>query len=239
MERIENNYIVIDTTGPTLKCALKYSSLAFFKELNMGYLHLENLVPAINELILNAGILRKQIDRVFCITGPGSFTGLRIGVTTSNALSFGLDIPSTGFSVFDIYSYLVFNKSNDKTIELCVPITDAKKNRFFCSFLTKDSMLPTPQDDMHDLPIEDILNKISITPEKNILFCGRDNDMVKQKIDGLKPDNGFRFYNDYSALDMISFCDYTIRKGIVSESPEPVYLRKSEAECALAESKLR
>jgi len=58
-----------------------------------AYVHAEKLLPFISELILEAGIALQDIDAVAVSSGPGSYTGLRIGVSAAKGLCFALDIP--------------------------------------------------------------------------------------------------------------------------------------------------
>ncbi len=55
------------------------------------------LVPSIHSLLQENGVPLKDLSYIACGTGPGSFTGTRIGAIVSMSLSFALDIPSLGF----------------------------------------------------------------------------------------------------------------------------------------------
>jgi tRNA threonylcarbamoyladenosine biosynthesis protein TsaB len=62
----------------------------------------EMLVPLIEELAQESGVPLSEIDRVAVTIGPGSFTGVRIGLATARSLALSLDIPVIGFTTLDV-----------------------------------------------------------------------------------------------------------------------------------------
>lgn len=64
------------------------------KTLDAQYAHAEKLLPAIDELVG-----KKKLEAIAVVSGPGSFTALRIGVVTANALSYSLKIPVVSVAV--------------------------------------------------------------------------------------------------------------------------------------------
>lgn len=60
------------------------------------------LVPMIQEVIAEAQIMFKDMDLIACTVGPGSFTGLRIGLSTARTLGLALDIPVVGLGTLDV-----------------------------------------------------------------------------------------------------------------------------------------
>jgi tRNA threonylcarbamoyladenosine biosynthesis protein TsaB len=63
-----------------------------------GYRHGETLLPAIDDLLGRAGIDRTRLAAVVVGTGPGAFTGLRVGLATAKGLAHGLGCPIVGIS---------------------------------------------------------------------------------------------------------------------------------------------
>lgn len=68
-------------------------NLLAIKEVNADYSHSENLTLFIQEVLLLANKSFNQIDAVAISKGPGSYTGLRIGVSSAKGLCYGLEIP--------------------------------------------------------------------------------------------------------------------------------------------------
>ena len=60
------------------------------------------LIPACTEAISSVGIENRDLDGIVAVVGPGSFTGIRIGVTFANAMAFALSIPRFALSAFEL-----------------------------------------------------------------------------------------------------------------------------------------
>lgn len=67
--------------------------LLALKEINEGFSHAEKLTRLIEHVCLEASVVLKDLDAVAVSSGPGSYTGLRIGVSTAKGLCYALDIP--------------------------------------------------------------------------------------------------------------------------------------------------
>ncbi len=68
------------------------------KELNSNYDHSINTIPTIIEVLKEAQIEIEQLNEIVVVNGPGSFTGVRIGVTIAKTLAFTLNIPIKAIS---------------------------------------------------------------------------------------------------------------------------------------------
>jgi len=66
--------------------------------------HAERLAPMTEEVMADAGIRAADLGMIAVTTGPGSFTGARLGVSFARGLAFALDIPAIGVSVFEAIS---------------------------------------------------------------------------------------------------------------------------------------
>jgi tRNA threonylcarbamoyladenosine biosynthesis protein TsaB len=85
----------IDTT--TLACSvalLQHDTVLSEATLNIKKTHSERLMPLLDSLLTESGIERDALEAIAVAAGPGSFTGLRIGVSTARALAQGLSIPA-------------------------------------------------------------------------------------------------------------------------------------------------
>ena len=72
--------------------------------------HLKNLIPMASELLSEEGIEKKEIAAVAASTGPGSFTGIRIGVSTARALAQAWDVPCINVPSLDEFRDLAVEK---------------------------------------------------------------------------------------------------------------------------------
>ena len=72
---------------------------------DMGRGQAERLMPLIEEMLADAGVAWRDLDRIGVGIGPGNFTGIRISVSAARGLALALDIPAIGVSGFDAISH--------------------------------------------------------------------------------------------------------------------------------------
>lgn len=222
MERL--NLLVIDSTSSSLKIAIQIDDkVSFFEQTEKRMNHLEHLIPMIDQGIKNIGKDKNALNRVCVCEGPGSFTGIRVGIATALGIAFAGKIPCFGFSSFDVYDYL-FREKNESIV---VPVVDAKKHRFYTTFIhSGDSAL-------YDLSAEDIIEKAKKL-NKSAVFVGGDSFMIQEKLALSGIESTIAYQQGFSAAEMLEAVTYLIHQNKMT-APEPVYLRKSEAEIALEE----
>jgi len=88
--------LAIDTAAPRLQLALLIGEQAHTIVEDMAQGQAERIFPAIDELLGRAGVTYNDLKRIAVTTGPGSFTGLRIGLSAARGLGLALDIPVVG-----------------------------------------------------------------------------------------------------------------------------------------------
>lgn len=88
--------LAIDTAAPRLQLALWHQGAidTSIDEIAQG--HAELILPRIEALLARNGVAYADLDRIAVTTGPGSFTGLRIGLSAARGLGLALDIPVIG-----------------------------------------------------------------------------------------------------------------------------------------------
>ena len=96
-----SNFLILDTTSDvSLAIAYKNGEMKFVASaLGKGKTS-ERVAPLTEEALSSAALDKRDLDYVFCVNGPGSFTGIRIGVSFISAISFALGLPKAGISVF-------------------------------------------------------------------------------------------------------------------------------------------
>jgi len=101
-------WLAIDTAAHLCAAALYDSerkSLLAQKSEDIGRGHAERLIGLLDELLDEAGIAYKDIDQIGVTRGPGSFTGIRVGLATARGLALGLDVSVVGVSVLNAIAY--------------------------------------------------------------------------------------------------------------------------------------
>lgn len=95
---------------------------------NAGRTHSEKLLPMIDELLCSYSLKIDDLDLLACTAGPGSFTGIRIGVSTIKGLAFAKNKPCIGISSLEALAY-----GFDSFPEECiiVPSIDARRGNVY------------------------------------------------------------------------------------------------------------
>ena len=81
------NILAIDTTTRNACVCLKYKDEVIEKNIENNITHSEKLLPLIDDVLTEKNITLDDIDMFFAINGPGSFTGIRIGLATIKAFA--------------------------------------------------------------------------------------------------------------------------------------------------------
>ncbi len=113
----------------------KNGELVSFKEINNGYTHAENLHVFINEVIKEASISLKELNAIAISKGPGSYTGLRIGVSAAKGLAYSLNIPLIALDTLEIMANSALIK--DSNAVYC-PMIDARRMEVYTAVYDKD-----------------------------------------------------------------------------------------------------
>lgn len=129
------NLLAIETTGAFASVALlETESSGEIRCLdvihgNDRFSHLQNLTPQIREVLEKNGRTIRDVDRVAVSHGPGSFTGIRIGVSTARALSQVLGMPCVAVSSLEALALRAWAGSEPGTL-IC-PILDARRTQVY------------------------------------------------------------------------------------------------------------
>lgn len=107
-----------------------------------GRTHSENLMPMIDNAFKKSNLSLKDIELIVCDIGPGSFTGIRIGVATAKGFHDSLNIPLVGINSLEALAYNLRNDIDDNS--LVISIIDCKNdNCYFSLFEKKDEIFQT------------------------------------------------------------------------------------------------
>ena len=130
--------IVFDTSTKACSVSLYRDSelLASWHQVAEGYTHAEELHVRISEVMEKAQVKFSQLDAVAVGKGPGSYTGLRIGVSSAKGLAYGLDIPLISIESLDLI--LADVEAQDQSI--FIPMIDARRLEAYAKvFILKDN----------------------------------------------------------------------------------------------------
>jgi len=217
--------LAIDTSSEICSTAiLKDNKVIDINDLNDGRTHSENLLSLIEEILDRNNVKLNDLDLVACSVGPGSFTGIRIGVSSIKAIAEVLDIPIAGVNSLET---LARNVSVEEKATI-VSMIDAKNDQIYGGVFdeTYNQKDPLCADN-----IDEFLEKISYIPGK-IIFVGNGAVKFKDKILAIHEDAIFEENNMQSAakVGLMGYKKYQEGTLDTADSIKPLYLRKSQAE---------
>jgi len=105
--------------------------------LNINKTHSERLMPLLDQMLTESGIEREEIEAIAAAAGPGSFTGLRIGVSTARALAQALNIPAVPVCTLQALAEAVPAPG-----PLICPILDARRNQVYTGLFKRANEAP-------------------------------------------------------------------------------------------------
>ncbi len=125
------NILVIDTSSKLCSVGIKHNDERIYKTLDEGRTHSETLLPLINEILKENNISLDEIEVLGVVIGPGSFTGIRIGISTIKAISFAKNIPVVEISSTEVLARNIVDESTLK-----IGIIDAKNDQIYAGVYT-------------------------------------------------------------------------------------------------------
>ena len=212
-------------------------SVAYFKEgklVGEYYIchkltHSETIMPMLEHLKNLIGMDLEIIDAIAVTSGPGSFTGLRIGVTTAKALALALNVPIIGIPTLDALAHNITHVS----ARIC-PIMDARRNQVYTAVYkwqgeTLERLTEHLACDM-DEHLETLVDS-----EEQVIFLGDGVDVHREKIVSKLGDKAlfaplFLNLQRASVLGEIACKAYERGETYDASTFVPIYLRKSQAE---------
>jgi tRNA threonylcarbamoyladenosine biosynthesis protein TsaB len=138
-----NHILCIETSTTVCSvCVTADDKILSHKEINNGFSHAENLHVFIEDILKEANLSIKQINAVAVSKGPGSYTGLRIGVSAAKGLCYALQIPLISIDTLQSMAYAVSHSKNENA--LYCPMLDARRMEVYCAIYDKnlETILP-------------------------------------------------------------------------------------------------
>lgn len=216
----------VETAGNICAVALtEDDKLIKEKILDDGNTHSVKLMPLIDKLLSETNIKISDIDLFACDIGPGSFTGIRIGVSTIKAFMDVTNKKALGITSLENLAY------NIDTEDIVCALIDAKNENVYYGFFKKENEKYSP---IYDLNFDNINKVIEIAKNinKKIFFVGNGSieykDMIESKLENIVMVDDEK--NKLNARN-IALAAYLKREEAVDTNHlNPLYLRPSNAE---------
>ena len=222
------NILSLDTSTDVLSIALKTENSYEERLINGNFSHSENLLGEIISLLKRAGLELKDLDLLIATKGPGSFTGLRVGIASLKGIRAACGAKLVTIETLMAMAYGIKGLS-PYPILACI---DAKKKRFYYSLFSSDGDVILPVMDADPSEV------ISIAKEyEKIIITGKDAQLFLSKLESEELRDKFIIdegspRNIASALIKLGLMKFE-EEGEDDIGDGPLYVRRSDAEEAL------
>jgi len=162
--------IILQIETATTICSVALArdgKVVAFKQVDQRNAHAEVITVFIDELLAIPGFSYSDIDAIAVSCGPGSYTGLRIGVSTAKGLCFALDKPLIAIETLEAMAFGVINEGIETDMLLC-PMIDARRMEVYTSIFNSkgENIKPTAAEIIDENSFADLLQ------DNKVLFFG-------------------------------------------------------------------
>lgn len=193
--------------------------------------HSQKLMPLIDSILKETNLSLSNIDLFACDKGPGSFTGIRIGIATLKAFHDVLNKPIIGISALDAFANLIMQEAINNNSYIC-SIIDAKHENVYGSIYEKNGEKLIQLQDYFFKNIHELCSSLNQS-NKFIFFVGNGSivyeDVLKSKLQ-----NNAKFFKSSITAYNIGYCaflEYNSNNNFTDI--DPLYIKKSSAEIEL------
>ena len=183
--------------------------------------HSKTLLPMCEDMLKNCDVKISDIDAIACAKGPGSFTGIRIGVATVKGMSWAADKPCIGVSTLEAMAWHGVSAGG-----IICPVMDARRNQVYNAVFKIENNKPVRLTEDRAISIEDLISENN----ENVFLVGDGARITAQQFE--KANIRYRL-----APENLEFQDaWGVAKAaegkelLTSAELLPVYLRLSQAE---------
>ncbi len=180
---------------------------------DIGRGHAEILMDNISQCMRETGIGYSEIDRVISTVGPGSFTGVRVGLSVARAIALGIKKPVIGISNLEACASHAAQNPTDPSKVIQVLI-DARRGEVYSQKFLNGKAL----DEAGVLKVE------NITVSKDTILCGSGAEIFANC-----KQTKFEIAHTLATAPISKIAKLGIEKGTTSSHPEPIYLRGADA----------
>lgn len=219
-----------DSSGMVASVAIACDDILVAEySVNYKKTHSQTLLPMFDAVVSMTELDLDSVDGIAVAAGPGSFTGLRIGMSTVKGLGLALDKPVVAVPTCHALAYNLWG--SDKLI---CPILDARRSQVYTAlyeFKDEEMITLKEQDAMDINDLIDIINDL----DRDVIFVGDGIPVFKERIEEKIKNKAYfapahlnrQRAGSVAALGMIYMKE---GKAENADDVKPVYLRKSQAE---------
>lgn len=217
--------LVADTSSSVCSVGVFENDVLICKnELDNGKTHSENFMPLVEKTLNDAGLKLDDVEYLAVVVGPGSFTGIRIGVASCKAMAEFKEL-----KVVPVYSLDSLAANELGMASVVCSMIDARNNQVYCGVY--DGEVNKLEEYMADdiTVVLDVLSKYD-----DIVFVGDGavlhEDVIRERFASKKIEISCNNKQNAESLGIIAYKKIKNGEFTDADSVLPVYLRKSQAE---------
>ncbi len=221
--------LAVDTSATAASVAVaEENKLIGEFSINTALTHSQTLIPMVDELLKNTGLSVNDMDAVAVNAGPGSFTGVRIGVAAVKGIAFPKNLPCVSVSTLESMAYNMLG--NDCIV---CSVMDARCSQVYNALFRVKGCTVTRMTDDRALSLTDLKNELQNINEKVVLVG--DGAVLCSKFLGEELENIMLapFNNRIQTASSVAYAAFEkINNGETVKADElmPVYLRLPQAQ---------
>ncbi len=217
-----NNLLAVECSAVAASCALfSQGKLTAEFFINNGLTHSQTLIPMIDGAFKMSAQSLDDIDAIAISTGPGSFTGVRIGICTVKGLAAKNKIPCIPVSTLEGMAYSHLNLSG-----ILCPVMDARCSRVYNALFKCEKGEITRLCEDRAISVEELYKEIDLYKE-NVYLMGDGALLCYEAFEGKKaillPEN-IRFQHA-SGVGLCAIKNFSDNKAVSPDKLLPFYLR--------------
>lgn len=219
-------FLALDTSTEACSVALALDGQILALDEVCPQQHSKRILPMVQQLLADAGISLQQLDGIIFGRGPGSFTGVRIGVSVAQGLAFGADLPVFGVSTLAAMAQAAAVQQNATEV---IAAIDARMAEVYIAAFTLDEaglmQAITPEIAAKPAALPEVLTSLSFTSQ--LLGVGTGWQTYSQALQQLAPALIADSILYPSAQFMLPFASRAWQQQLFvsAEQAEPVYVR--------------
>lgn len=216
----------IDTTATACSVALYSDRLLAQESVLHGPTHSQTLLPFVKKVLEDGGCTLGELDLISISAGPGSFTGLRIGISAVKGLAFSDSIPCVGVSTLEA---LATNARILEGFTVC-PVMDARRSEFYNALFRIENGVPIRLTEDRAISGENLAAECASFSKLIVLGDGAEkfSAMFPGFLAALAPED-IRYQNGESVC-LVGLRDHERGKTVSCNDLSPAYLRLPQAE---------
>ena len=221
------NILAIDTSGPVAGCCVTADGkVRHLIAMEHGLTHSQTIMTAVDQALQASSMTCADIDLYAVVAGPGSFTGVRLGVCAVKGFAHAAQKPCVAVHALEA---LAMNMAGFDGV-VC-PILDARRGQVYCAAFDMSSGMPVRVMEDDAIALEEFLERLP--GDRRLAFVGDGVGVNAEKLRRILGERAFIPPANLTSLRADAVCllaEQMQDKWVEAHELAPVYLRKPQAE---------